>query len=562
MLYDLASNAPDWILGKLYDVASDLPIAKELTPRARELYTHAYEGEGKPLSYEANSEMSSLITNGQSLQNQIKVIGNTFVDIKAHIDFDISDLKFNDKVKYSVLREILDSCETEEEIRKQLKLRRNELYPKHITLEDIIASISYQFNLLHGVGNVDDIDHLGNRRIRSVGELLQNQFRIGLTRLERVVRERMTIKDLDTVTPQTLINTKPITSVVREFFGSSQLSQFMEQTNPLSELTHKRRVSSLGPGGLSRDRAGFEVRDIHYTHYGRLCPVESPEGPNVGLILSLSGFARINEYGFVETPYRKIDPVTKKITDEVVYMSSDMEDNFVICQATEPVTKDGKLKNDRVRARYLDEIKEMDKDEIDYMDVSPKQIASIATAMIPFFETDDARRTLMGANMQRQAVPLLRTDSPMVGTGMEYRAAKDSGEVINCLADGYVHKLTGTEIIVKGDDGKIYTHHLRKFKRTNASTCINQKPIVKEGEKVYKNQTIADGMATDKGEMALGKNAVVAFANWEGYTFEDAILISDKLVKEDTYTSIHIEQYDFESRDTKLRTRRNNKRNT
>ena len=431
-----------------------------------------------------------------------------------------------------------------------------------LTKEDVLQTIEYVKNLVSGEGFTDDIDNLSNRRVRGVGELLSIQIKGGMLKMSKMVREKMTIQDITTLTPQSLLNTKPLNALILEFFGSGQLSQFMDQSNPLSELTHKRRISALGPGGLSRDRAGFEVRDIHYTHYGRLCPVESPEGPNVGLILSLSGFARINEYGFVETPYRKIDPVTKKITDDVVYMSSDMEDNFVICQATEPVTKDGKLKNDRVRARYLDEIKEMDKDEIDYMDVSPKQIASIATAMIPFFETDDARRTLMGANMQRQAVPLLRTDSPMVGTGMEYRAAKDSGEVINCLADGHVHKLTGTEIIVKGDDGKIYTHTLRKFKRTNASTCINQKPIVKEGEKVYKNQIIADGMATDKGEMALGKNAVVAFANWEGYTFEDAILISDKLVKEDTYTSIHIEQYDFESRDTKLRTRRNNKRNT
>ena len=523
---------------------------------------------GKKLKYAEALQIQNMGINRVKIKfkgKEIVVLGNNTVDLEAFVSEEVKEESgIKERVNYTELLKVLDKVEKDKDLNlvQELKKNRSKLVSEHVTKEDILSTFNYILNLNHGLYKIDNIDHLGNRRIRSVGELLQNQFRIGLTRLERVVRERMTIKDLDTVTPQTLINTKPITSVVREFFGSSQLSQFMEQTNPLSELTHKRRVSSLGPGGLSRDRAGFEVRDIHYTHYGRLCPVESPEGPNVGLILSLSGFARINEYGFVETPYRKIDPVTKKITDEVVYMSSDMEDNFVICQATEPVTKDGKLKNDRVRARYLDEIKEMDKDEIDYMDVSPKQIASIATAMIPFFETDDARRTLMGANMQRQAVPLLRTDSPMVGTGMEYRAAKDSGEVINCLADGHVHKLTGTEIIVKGDDGKIYTHTLRKFKRTNASTCINQKPIVKEGEKVYKNQIIADGMATDKGEMALGKNAVVAFANWEGYTFEDAILISDKLVKEDTYTSIHIEQYDFESRDTKLRTRRNNKRNT
>ena len=414
----------------------------------------------------------------------------------------------------------------------------------------MIASISYLLNLDNGLGNVDDIDHLGNRRIRCVGELLQNQFRIGLTRLERVVRERMTIQDLDVITPQTLINTKPITSSIKEFFGSSQLSQFMDQTNPLSELTHKRRISALGPGGLSRERAGFEVRDIHYTHYGRLCPVESPEGPNIGLISALSSFAIINEYGFVETPYRKV--VDGKITDEITYMPADEEDKYIIAQASEPVDKEGRFINDRIRVRHREEITVVDKDKVNYVDVSPKQLVSVAAAMIPFLEHDDVKRSLMGSNMQRQAVPLLTVESPIVGTGIEYRAAKDSGITVIAKEDGIVEKVTGDEITIRNKKDGIDVYHLRKFKRTNGGTCINQRPVVVKGEKVKKGDLIADGPSTKNGEMSLGKNVLIAFTTWEGYNYEDAILINERLVKEDVYTSIHIEEYDCECRDTKL----------
>ena len=441
---------------------------------------------------------------------------------------------------------------SEEELVKTLKQREEELIPKYITTEDMIASINYLLNMYHGYGKADDIDHLANRRIRCVGELLQNQFRIGLTRLERVVRERMTIQDLDVITPQTLINTKPITSSIREFFGSSQLSQFMDQTNPLSELTHKRRISALGPGGLSRERAGFEVRDVHYTHYGRLCPIESPEGPNIGLISALSSFAQINEYGFIETPYRKVDPETHKLTDVVEYMSADVEDNYIIAQASEPVNEDGKFVHPRIRVRFKNEVIEVDSDKVQYVDVSPKQLVSVAAAMIPFLEHDDAKRALMGANMQRQAVPLMITESPIVGTGIEYRAAKDSGILVLAEDDGVIEKVTCDSITVKYKNGKTVVHKLRKFKRTNGGTCINQKPIVKKGEKVKKGDAIADGPATQNGEMALGKNVLVAFSTWEGYNYEDAILINERLVKEDVFTSIHIEEYDCECRDTKL----------
>ncbi len=483
---------------------------------------------------------------------EVKVVGNGTVNIHHIVtDVDIHDLHFKEMVNYEVLKSILDTTE-KESLHKVLEERMDELVPKHITTEDILASISYLLNLEHGLGEVDDIDHLGNRRIRCVGELLQNQFRIGLTRLERVVRERMTIQDLDVVTPQTLINTKPITSAIREFFGSSQLSQFMDQTNPLSELTHKRRISALGPGGLSRERAGFEVRDVHYTHYGRLCPIESPEGPNIGLISALSSFATINEYGFIETPFRKIDKTTHTVTDQVEYMSADVEDGHYIAEATEPLTEKGEFINNRIKVRYRNEIIEVDKEMVDYMDVSPKQLVSIAAAMIPFLEHDDAKRALMGANMQRQAVPLLKTDSPIVGTGMEYRAAKDSGILILAQEDGVVQKVTGDAITVKYKSGTTKTHKLSKFKRTNGGTCINQRPIVVAGEKVKKGDAIADGPATQNGEMALGKNVLIAFTTWEGYNYEDAILINERLVKEDVYTSIHIEEYDCECRDTKL----------
>ena len=479
---------------------------------------------------------------------KVRVIGNGTVDLKAYVDSD--EINIKEKVNYAVLKNILDTTD-EKDLVKVINERKDELVPKNIVTEDMIASINYLLDLQYGLGNIDDIDHLGNRRIRCVGELLQNQFRIGLTRLERVVRERMTIQDLDVVTPQTLINTKPITSAIREFFGSSQLSQFMDQTNPLSELTHKRRISALGPGGLSRERAGFEVRDVHYTHYGRLCPIESPEGPNIGLISALSTFAIINEYGFVETPYRKVDPETHKVTDEVIYMTADEEDNHAIAQATEPLDEDGKFVNKKIKVRFLDEIIEVEADKVDYVDVSPKQLVSVGAAMIPFLEHDDANRALMGANMQRQAVPLMITDSPIVGTGIEYRAAKDSGTTVVAKNGGVVQRVTGDEIIIKTKTG-LDTYKLRKFKRTNGGTCINQKPIVRKGEIVNANDVIADGPSTQNGEMALGKNVLIAFTTWEGYNYEDAVLLSERLVKEDVYTSIHIEDYDCECRDTKL----------
>ncbi len=486
------------------------------------------------------------------MDKKIRIIGNNTVDIhKVLPTVDLSKLHIKEKVNYNVLQNIIENTD-EKELAKVIEERIDELVPKHITTEDMLSSVNFLLNLANGLGGPDDIDHLANRRIRCVGELLQNQFRIGLARLERVVRERMTIQDLDVVTPQTLINTKPITSAIREFFGSSQLSQFMDQTNPLSELTHKRRISALGPGGLTRERAGFEVRDVHYTHYGRLCPIESPEGPNIGLISALSSFSQINEYGFIETPYRKVDQKTHKLTDEVEYMSADVEDNYIIAQASEPVDKNGKFVNKRIRVRRKNDIIEVDSDKVQYVDVSPKQLVSVAAAMIPFLEHDDAKRALMGANMQRQAVPLMTTESPIVGTGIEYRAAKDSGILVLAEDDGVIEKVTGSSITVKYKNGKTVVHKLRKFKRTNGGTCINQKPIVKKGEKVKKGDAIADGPATSNGEMALGKNVLVAFSTWEGYNYEDAILINEKLVKEDTFTSIHIEEYDCECRDTKL----------
>ena len=483
---------------------------------------------------------------------KVRVIGNGVVNIhKVLPNVNLKDLHFKEGVNYNVLKSIIDTT-PKKGLKDAIKERRSELVPLTITTEDMISSISYLLGLDYGIGNVDDIDHLGNRRIRCVGELLQNQFRIGLTRLERVVRERMTIQDLDSVTPQTLINTKPITSSIREFFGSSQLSQFMDQTNPLSELTHKRRISALGPGGLSRERAGFEVRDIHYTHYGRLCPVESPEGPNIGLISALSSFAMIDEYGFVETPYRKVDKKTGKLTDIVEYMPADEEDKYIIAQASEPVDKDGKFINTRIKVRNKEEITEVDRSEVDYVDVSPKQLVSVAAAMIPFLEHDDVKRSLMGSNMQRQAVPLLKPEAPIVGTGMEYKAARDSGITVIAKNPGIVEKVTASEIIVRNKKDELDTYKLRKFKRTNGGTCINQRPVVQKGEVVKEGEILADGPSTQNGEMALGKNVLIAFSTWEGYNYEDAVLISERLVKEDVYTSIHIEEYDCECRDTKL----------
>ena len=483
---------------------------------------------------------------------KVRVIGNGIVNIHKMLpNVDLSDLHFKEGVNYNVLKSIMDTT-PDEKLHDVIKERYNELVPLTITTEDMIASISYLLNLDYGIGKVDDIDHLGNRRIRCVGELLQNQFRIGLTRLERVVRERMTIQDLDSVTPQTLINTKPITSSIREFFGSSQLSQFMDQTNPLSELTHKRRISALGPGGLSRERAGFEVRDIHYTHYGRLCPVESPEGPNIGLISALSSFAMIDEYGFVETPYRKVDKETGKLTYIVDYMPADEEDKYTIAQASEPVDAEGRFVNKMVKVRRRSEITEVKASEVDYVDVSPKQLVSVAAAMIPFLEHDDVKRSLMGSNMQRQAVPLLIPEAPIVGTGMEYKAARDSETTVTAKNEGIVEKVTADEVQVRNKKNEIDHYRLRKFKRTNGGTCINQRPVVQKGEVVKAGDILADGPATKNGEMALGRNVIIAFSTWEGYNYEDAVLISERLVKEDVYTSIHIEEYDCECRDTKL----------
>ena len=489
------------------------------------------------------------------VQREVKVIGNGMVDLQPYVQFDISKYEINEKVSFSVLREILESSSTPEEVEEQVKKRLDELVPKHIILDDIYATISYFLNLCEGVGTVDDIDHLGNRRIRSVGELLQNQFRIGFTRMERVIRERMNIQaqDMDVITPQSLVNIRPITAAIKEFFGSSPLSQFMDQNNPLAELTHKRRLSALGPGGLSRDRAGFEVRDVHYSHYGRMCPIETPEGPNIGLISYLATFARINEYGFIEAPYRRVDKATGVVTDEVVYMTADVEDNYIVAQANEPLTGDGHFANRKVAARYREQILEVEQDRIDFMDVSPKMVVSVATSMIPFLENDDANRALMGSNMQRQAVPLLKTERPFVGTGMEYKAAVDSGVCVLAPCDGVITAVSADTITLLSDEThKEQTFKLEKFKRSNQGTCINQRPIVDAGEHVTKGQVLADGPSTSDGEISLGKNALIGFMTWEGYNYEDAVLLNERLVREDIFTSVHIEEYEIECRDTKL----------
>ena len=484
----------------------------------------------------------------------VKVIGNLTVDIKDYVPFDPALAEINEKVRYDVLISILEANKDAKEAQliSILKDNSDALMPKNITKEDIVASVNYILNLDHGIGHTDDIDHLGNRRLRSVGELLQNQFRIGLARMERVVRERMTIQDIDAVTPQALINIRPVAAAIKEFFGSSQLSQFMDQTNPLAELTHKRRLSALGPGGLSRDRASFEVRDVHYSHYGRMCPIETPEGPNIGLIGSLSTFARINEYGFIETPYRKVDKETGRVTDITEYMTADVEDIYIVAEANEPLDKDGYFTSKRVGCRLQEQILEVDKNKVDYMDVSPKQLVSVATAMIPFLENDDANRALMGSNMQRQAVPLIKPQAPIIGTGIEYRAAKDSGVCIVAKNAGVVEKVTASEIVVKTSKGQKDSYKLLKYKRSNQGTCINQRPIVRKGEKVEVGDILADGPSTDNGEIALGKNVLIGFMTWEGYNYEDAILISEELVRDDVYTSIHIEEYESDSRDTKL----------
>lgn len=488
------------------------------------------------------------------VEKEVKIIGNGMVDIQKYVDFDCEELGISEKVRYTVLRDLMDGASDEEELRTAIRRHADELVPKHIVLDDIYATISYFLNLCDGVGSVDDIDHLGNRRIRSVGELLQNQFRIGFMRMERVIRERMNIQaqDMDVITPQALVNIRPVTSAIKEFFGSSPLSQFMDQNNPLAELTHKRRLSALGPGGLSRDRAGFEVRDVHYSHYGRMCPIETPEGPNIGLISYLATFARINQYGFIEAPYRKVDKATGVVTDEVIYMTADMEDNYIVAQANEPLTEDGRFANAKVAGRYRDQILEIEAEKVDFMDVSPKMVVSVATSMIPFLENDDANRALMGSNMQRQAVPLLKTERPFVGTGMEYKVAVDSGVCILADCNGVIDTVSADQIVLVGDDHKTYTYRLQKYKRSNQSTCVNQKPIVDAGERVEKGQVLADGPATADGEIALGKNALIGFMTWEGYNYEDAILLNERLVREDVFTSVHIEELEIECRDTKL----------
>ncbi len=492
-------------------------------------------------------------------EKEIKVIGNNFVDIKSHINFDISDLNIKEDVHYPTLKEFMETYQDEAQLREVLASNYKKLVPKHILLDDIIASISYEFGLFYlidgkdRVGNIDDIDHLGNRRIRCVGELLQNQVRIGFSRMERVIRERMTVQDMDTITPQALVNIRPVSAAIKEFFGSSQLSQFMDQTNPLSELTHKRRLSALGPGGLSRERAGFEVRDVHHSHYGRMCPIETPEGPNIGLINSLSTYAKINEYGFIESPYRKYDKINKVVTDEIHYLTADEEDLYVRAQANEQLDEEGHFVNSRVICRtVLGAVEMVPEDRVDYMDISPKQVVSVATAMIPFLENDDANRALMGSNMQRQAVPLVRREAPIIGTGIEYRAAKDSGAVVVAKNDGIVDRVSADEIIIKKENGDKDRYKLLKFKRSNSGTCVNQAPIVSKNEEVKAGDVIADGPATDHGEIALGRNCLIAFMTWEGYNYEDAVLINERLVKEDRLSTIHIEEYECEARDTKL----------
>ena len=554
--YDLAKVGRYKFNKKLalaYRIMNRISCEDIINPETGEVFVK----DGEKISYEKAWEIQNSGINVVHVlaeeDRKVKVIGNNFVDIKSHIKFDIDDLKIKEKVHYPTLKEILDECATEEEIKEALRIRMRELIPKHILLDDIIASINYQFNLFSDVGTIDDIDHLGNRRIRSVGELLQNQVRIGLSRMERVIRERMTVQDMESITPQALVNIRPVSAAIKEFFGSSQLSQFMDQTNPLSELTHKRRLSALGPGGLSRERAGFEVRDVHHSHYGRMCPIETPEGPNIGLINSLGTYAKINEYGFIESPYRKYDKESGRITDEIQYLTADEEDIFVRAQANEPLKENGEFVNDRVVCRTVNGTVELlPANRVDFMDISPKQVVSIATAMIPFLENDDANRALMGSNMQRQAVPLVRREAPIIGTGCEYRAAKDSGAVVVAKHSGIAERVTADEIIIKREDGNRDKYKLLKFKRSNSGTCVNQTPIINKNDVIEAGDVIADGPATDLGEVALGRNCLIAFMTWEGYNYEDAVLINERLVKEDRLSTIHIEEYECEARDTKL----------
>ena len=531
-------------------------LAEEVvSPTTGEILATAGTTVSEELAIEIQNNAVPFVMIQTDVKNE-KVLSNMAVDIAAYVDFDCKELGINEDVYYPVLAEILAENETEEELKDAIKRNVHELIPKHITKEDIFASINYCMNIEYGIGTQDDIDHLGNRRIRAVGELLQNQYRIGLSRMERVVRERMTTQDLEGVSPQTLINIKPVTAAVKEFFGSSQLSQFMDQNNPLGELTHKRRLSALGPGGLSRDRAGFEVRDVHYTHYGRMCPIETPEGPNIGLINSFASFARLNEYGFVEAPYRvvdKSDPANPRVTDEVVYLTADEEDNYTVAQANEPLDENGYFVNNNVSGRFREETSQFDKKRIDLMDVSPRMVFSVATAMIPFLQNDDANRALMGSNMQRQAVPLMTTEAPVVGTGMETKAAVDSGVCVVAKKAGTVIRSSSEEITLQYDDnGEKETYKLLKFQRSNQSNCYNQRSIVFKGDHVEAGEVIADGASTSNGEIALGKNPLIGFMTWEGYNYEDAVLLSERLVQDDVYTSIHIEEYETEARDTKL----------
>lgn len=522
------------------------PATGELLAEAGEVLTRE---KAKELDNKGVSEAMLQLESGAV----IKVFSNGMVDMNGYVSFDPEECGVNERVRYSVLRELLEQFDGDEEgLKEAVRDRLDDLIPKHIIVDDIMASINYLNCLAHGVGHADDIDHLGNRRLRCVGELLQNQFRIGFSRMERVIRERMTIQDLDIVTPQSLINIRPVTAAIKEFFGSSPLSQFMDQTNPLAELTHKRRMSALGPGGLSRDRASFEVRDVHYSHYGRLCPIETPEGPNIGLISYLASYARINRFGFIEAPYRKVDKATGKLTDEIEYMTADVEDEYIVAQATEPVDENGCLLNARITCRHRNEIIDVDRDQVDYIDVSPKMMVSVATAMIPFLENDDANRALMGANMQRQAVPLLTTQAPIVATGQEHKNCVDSGVAVLAEDDGEITRVDATNITVRYDSGEVKDYKLIKFLRSNHTTCINQRPIVNVGQRVKKGEVIADGPSTNNGEIALGKNILMGFMTWEGYNYEDAILLNERMVKDDVFTSIHIEEYETESRDTKL----------
>ena len=526
-----------------------------VNPETGELFVAKGEKITRNQAIEIENNGINMVTILLEDDKEIPVLGNNFVSAEAFdLPFSLEELGLKEKIYYPLMKELIDNYDDEEELEEAIKERVRDLSPKNITADDIIASINYEFNLFSKIGYTDDIDHLGNRRLRSVGELLQNQFRIGLSRMERVVRERMTIQDVDVTTPQALINIRPVVASLKEFFGSSQLSQFMDQTNPLSELTHKRRMSALGPGGLSRDRAGVEVRDVHNSHYGRMCPIETPEGPNIGLINSMTTYARINEYGFVEVPYRKVEEGTGRVTGQIDYLTADMEDEFIIAQSNEILTEDNYFKEDQIIARGKDGVIDIvPVANVDYMDVSPKQIVSVGTAMIPFLENDDANRALMGANMQRQAVPLIKSEAPIIGTGIEYRAARDSGVVVTAENDGIVEKVSSYEIKVRRDkDNELDEYKLAKFRRSNQGTTINQRPIVKVGERVKAKDIIGDGPSTDLGEIALGKNLLIAFMSWEGYNYEDAILISEELVKNDGLTSVHIEEYESEARDTKL----------